>query len=226
MFKFFIVLLLVGGALGYWYWTTTPQYSVLKLHEAIKSHDLYAFHKYADVDSIASRMVDDLLTKPVQNALGPGIVGQLLGFGLGVFVKPALVASMKEEINHYVEGQPAGPSSFLFEPAVRPVSNGVFQSIPGQLGFTGKVFNKIEYVRTEGKISLVGLSLHNTKYASDLVLELKMRDAGGYWCLVELSNLQDFMGKIFNLQMQNSKQTESMDLAPLWRPSLAFTSCA
>jgi hypothetical protein len=152
-------------------------------------------------------MVDDLLTKPVQRTLGPGIVGELLGFGLGVFVKPLLVDSMKHHITDYVEGR---ASTAGLDDGVRTVSSGGFSSIPGQLGFTGKIYKDIEYVRTEGKIALIGIKLFNAKYNEEMVLELKLRDAGGYWQLMELSNLQTFMGRILELQMGSSTQIESL----------------
>ncbi len=219
MLRLLLLVVLIVGPLGYWYWTTTPQYSVLQLRKSIKEHDLNSFRKYADVDTVASRMVDDLLTKPVQRALGPGIVGELLGFGLGVFVKPLLVDSMKHKITDYVEGR---ASTASIENEIRTASAGGFSSIPGQLGFTGKVFKDIEYVRTEGKIALIGIKLFNAKYNEDMILELKLRDAGGYWQLMELSNLQPFMGRILELQMGSSTQTESM-LSPKLVPAEAIS---
>lgn len=209
MVKWLIVILLVAGALGYWYWTTTPTYSVLQIRSSIKNHDVAAFEKYADIDSLASHMVDDLLTKPVQQALGPGIIGQLLGYGLGVFVKPVMVSGIKEQIVSYIEGESRESTSYQDDGA-KQSSTHVFRGIPGQLGFGGKIFQGIDYVRTEGKLSYVGLKLHNEKHDADLVLELKLRDAGGHWRLVELSNLQSFMGKIVELQTKQQKETESM----------------
>jgi hypothetical protein len=215
VFKFLLVVIVIAAAAGWWYWTTTPQYSVLKIHDAVKSHDLASFQKYVDVDSVASHMVDDLLTKPVQNALGPGIVGQLLGFGIGMLVKPMLVASMKQEITDYVTGEASASTSWNSNDRYQPVGAHIFRGIPGQLGFTGKVYKGIDYVRTEGKVSLVGLKLYNEKYNADLVLELKLRNADGYWRLTELSNLQSFMSKITDLQLQGGKQTESMFIEPM-----------
>lgn len=211
MVKFLLVILISGGVLGYWWWTTTPQYSLMEAREAIKKHDLASFNKYVDVDSVASKMVDDLLTKPVQQALGPGMVGQLLGFGLAIFVKPPLVATMKQEIADFVEkgSEDKGAGTSFNDSGARPASTGTFKSIPAQLGFTGRLFKGIDYVNTSGKICQIGVALHNKKYNQDLVLEIKMRDMGGYWQIVELSNLQSFMAKIVELQTQHMQQTES-----------------
>ncbi len=209
MVRLIAIVLVIGGVLGYWYWTTTPQYSVMQIHTAIKQHDLQAFQKYVDIDSLASSMVDDLLAKPVQKALGPGIVGELIGFGLGAFLKPPLVASMKAQITEYVEGGSDSPAAYS-DSRTRKGRASSFKGIPAQLGFTQGVFKGVEYVRTEGKVSLVGLKLYNEKFACDLVLELKLENAGGYWRLVELSNLQNFMGKIVGLQLQRSQETESV----------------
>jgi hypothetical protein len=47
---------------------------------------------------------------------------------------------------------------------------------------------------------LVGLGFRNAELDADLVLELKMRDMGGYWQLAEFSNLIDLLQEITSLQ--------------------------
>jgi len=70
----FLLVLIIGAGLGYLYWTTTPQYAIGQVKDAIKNHDLKTFEQYADVDAISSNMVDAFLTEPMQRTLGQSII--------------------------------------------------------------------------------------------------------------------------------------------------------
>ncbi len=203
MFRVIIVILIIAGLGGYWFWTTTPQYSVLQIRDSIRHHDLVTFEKYVDMDSIASQMVDDMLTRPVRKALGENFLSEVLGFGLTMFVKPELVDNMKQKITNYVEGTTDDADQAAADSSVRQSASRALKSIPARLGFTDHIFKGIAYVRSEDKLCFVGLNLHNAKYNADLVLELKLRGMGGYFRLAALSNLQDFMSKVSDLQSQH-----------------------
>lgn len=100
-----LALLIAGGA--YWYWTGTPQYSMLKIFEAVKSHDLEKFRTYFDVETVASHAVDDLSSSSsnTQDIGGPGLLARLLGRTLGGLLKPELSHALANKINNYVAGE-------------------------------------------------------------------------------------------------------------------------
>lgn len=72
--------------------------------------------------------------------------------------------------------------------------------LQNKFGNEKNVFKGIAYVRKEGKIAYVGLKLFQEKYDTSLVLELKMRNKGGYWQIAEISNLSEFMRKLDDLE--------------------------
>ena len=99
-----LALLIAGGA--YWYWTGTPQYSMLRISEAVKTHDLEKFRAYFDVESVASHAVDDLGSSSAQDIGGPGLLARLVGRTLGGLLKPELSQVLAKKINNYVAGEP------------------------------------------------------------------------------------------------------------------------
>lgn len=103
MWKILIVFLLVFVNFGYWYWTTTPFYSILEIREAIVHHDLKAFEQYVDVERVSSNMIDGFLTPQVRSRLSKGVLGDLLGSSLISMVKPTLMDLIKNEVSHFVE---------------------------------------------------------------------------------------------------------------------------
>lgn len=108
MAKFFlaalVILLLAGG--GFWYWTSTPQYSMLRLAEAVKNHDGPNFRRYFDIDSVSRHAVDDLMANSVQKIGGAGLLQRLVGITLGGLFKPELAQILGRNINDYVEKVP------------------------------------------------------------------------------------------------------------------------
>ncbi len=88
---------------GYWYWTTTPYYSILEIRESIVHHDLKTFEQYVDVERVSSNMIDGFLTPQVRSRLSKGVLGDLLGSSLISLVKPTLMDVIKNEVSHFVE---------------------------------------------------------------------------------------------------------------------------
>ena len=103
MWKILIVFLLVFVNFGYWYWTTTPFYSILEIRESIVHHDLKTFEQYVDVERVSSNMIDGFLTPQVRSRLSKGVLGDLLGSSLISLVKPTLMDVIKNEVSHFVE---------------------------------------------------------------------------------------------------------------------------
>lgn len=97
-----LALLIAGG--GYWYWTTTPQYSMINLAESVRNHDLTKFRKFFDVDSVSSHAVDDLSSASSQAIGGAGLLQRLAGRTLGGILKPELTQSLAKKITLYVAG--------------------------------------------------------------------------------------------------------------------------
>lgn len=103
MWKFILVFVLLAVNFGYWYWTTTPFYSILQIKDSIANHDLKSFEEYVDVERVSSNMIDGFLTPQVRSKLSKGVLGDMLGTSLIYLIKPTLMDVIKEEVSHFVE---------------------------------------------------------------------------------------------------------------------------
>lgn len=195
-----LVLAIAGGG-GYWYWIRTPQYSLEQVKAAIKAHDLEKFNKYVDVDGTSTRMVDDFFTKPMRDALGPSILGQVLVTGLASFLRPQIARGIKHEILTFVEtGQFRPENSADQDPPPGGIS---LSGMDLHLGFRAHALKSVTSVQTDGDLAQLELLLHNTLYNEDLPLDVKMRKMDGYWQIIELTNFPSFCGKLAALEAQH-----------------------
>lgn len=197
-----LVITTLIGAVLYWQYTQTPEYSLLQAKKAVEQHDLASFEKYVDVEGIISSLIDQTLEmsteeKEQQNEWEQ--LGEAIGKSLITLIKPQLTKIIKQQIVKYVETgrfeekkkgrKPEEPENSLSD-----LWNGLSR---------GKsVFKGIAYVKKEGKIAYVGLELFQEKYDTSLILDLKMRDKGGYWQVAEISNFSEFMRKLDDLETQ------------------------
>ncbi len=240
MIRMLLVAVVVAAGIGWWWWATSPEYSLKEARGAIKAHDVVKFEKFVDVESVASGMVDSFLSGPVREMSSLGVVGRIITIGLVGLVKPGLVDSMKREILDLVEKGPPEPatrnsstpeSSSNHEDTVEGASE---SSEPGggislkrslkTFGFKGKVYNGTEYTRRDAKIANVGLKLYNQKYNRDVVLDVKLRDMGGYWQIIGLPNLTQVLQTLIKLELDyhsGEKMEKTHLMMPLWGPDAA-----
>jgi len=62
-----------------------------------------------------------------------------------------------------------------------------------EYGLSKQGFKGIDYLKIEGPTALIGFKFHSDKFARDIIVEIKMEDAGGYWRVTELSNLNSLI---------------------------------
>ena len=207
---FLVALMVVGGG-GYWYWTTTPQYSIEQVKIAVKSHDLAAFKKFVDVDSVSNSLVEDFLSRPVQritsrDSLSSGIMRGIIGL-----VRPTLAPVIKDEIEEFVvagrfsQASPDSVSHAGADAAKVQATSGqpTLATFDKKFGFRNHAFRSIKSLKVEGDSALADLLFHNEVYNADLLLELQLHKVENHWQIVRLTNFPDFVGKIAQLQLKN-----------------------
>ncbi len=85
-------------------------------------------------------------------------------------------------------------------------------------GISKNGFKGIDYIKTDGPTALVGFKFHSEKFDRDIIIEIKMEDAGGYWKVTELSNLND----LINTYLETRNQLESYSKIPEKFTSIRF----
>lgn len=184
-----LALLVAGSAVGYWHWTQTPTYSLRQIQKAFETHDVDKFEKYVDIESVSSRLIDDVMrhaSKESESKSGAEGLGAAFAAGLVQLMKPRLVEIIQEQVARLVEeGNIEMPGDEAGEATLQGISE--------KIGAGGQSFTGIRYTKQQGKVALIGIGFRNAQLDADLVLELKMRDRGSYWQLVEFSNLAELM---------------------------------
>ncbi|WP_312339432.1 hypothetical protein [Anaerospora hongkongensis] len=204
-----VAAVIVIALLGYWYWTKTPQYSLKLMQESVVKHDLAAFNKYVDIDSVTSRAIDQLLElklndpRDVQDDTTKNFAA-----GLIKILKPQLVAVAKEEIKTFVEkGTTELPDS---QSPNNPKMKELLNTGSGKAEFKG-----VAYTNKDGKIATVGLDMFYPKLNSTTVLEVKMREMDGYWQIAEISNLASFVKKLEELETAKLAEINKQTIAEI-----------
>ena len=187
------LIFLTAGGLWYWNYTRSPEYSLLKIREAIGQHDVDLFEKHVDVDGVTSSLIDQLMAQMNEESGAQGL-GGALAQGLIGLMKPRLTDALKEQILNAVE-----TGSFEQESGGQEASaDSDFSLINILESGSGTEFEGIDQVTKEGKIAYVGLKLRpkDPKQNMILILNVKMRDRGGYWQVAELTNADKIIDQL------------------------------
>jgi hypothetical protein len=214
--------LIAGGisatALWYWNYTRSPQYSFWMAAKAAKQHDITTFERYADVDGITSRLIDEIMAQTTKNSSSPKgrweQVGEALAKGFVGMIKPRMVESAKEQIERWIEkGEFENTNTAPERQSPTMPLKDVYGKIAGEKdGFRG-----IQYVKKDGKIAYVGLGFYRQDYDKMLVLDLKMRDKGGYWQIAEISNFPDLIRQVNELEVARIKKLNAPTIEAMAR---------
>ncbi|MBC6991752.1 hypothetical protein [Hymenobacter sp. BT491] len=194
----FLLLTLIGG--GYWLYdrlTVGPERSLYQAFQATQQHDMIAFERYVDVESVTSDLVD-------QVAAQGDVLGPLKISGLGLqqavqLLKHQLVAAAREEAQEYVQ---TGSLK-----ATQTAPRGGLGNI-SILGFAGKIVSAdsklkgVKYVKRQGREALVGIEFTQPHFDTTMVLELKMLDQGDHWQVKQITNT----GQLLKQVMRREKQ--------------------
>lgn len=101
---FICILASVAG--GFWYWTRTPQYSMIKLVEAVHNHDGPSFRHYFDPQSVSSNFVIELTNEGLNNIGGPQLLRRFVGVTIAEIFQPEITEALAKSINNFVEKNP------------------------------------------------------------------------------------------------------------------------
>lgn len=157
------VLALLAAGLGWWWWTSTPQYSLSQAKAAFEAHDLQAFERHVDVDSLVETGIDALAAEAAREG-----GGEAFGAAVALMFRGRVAAELKTQVRRSVE---KGTSFEGRDPR--------------------RTTFEIGAVRRDGKLALAKVVAQTRRGATAerLELELKLRDKGGHWQVFEIANL-------------------------------------
>jgi DNA-directed RNA polymerase subunit RPC12/RpoP len=180
-FALVAVCFLVAGVGWYYRWTKSPAYTIRQIQKALAEHDYVSFQRYVDVDSVISRLLDDVLALNLSEA-GDDDTGAAFGAGMVKLMKPRLVDEAKQQVSRFVEGGGSGGTNADF---------GKFDDVEKAQKFLGVVHD-----RREGKTALIGIAFTNSQERVSHVIELRLRSKDGGWQVAEISNVRELSREV------------------------------
>ena len=194
-----LVLLLALGAGGYYYYrslTQGPSGALALAAAAVQAHDMAAFEKYVDVNSVTTHLVDDVAQQgSALTALLPG--GSLMMGGALRMLKSALAKAAHQEVQRYVE---TGSLEAAAAAAPKRVVNVSLTGLASTVVSPDSKFKGIKYTREEGDSAFVGLEVTQPKYDTTMVVEVKMHRQGDHWQLTQITNSGELLRDVARLE--------------------------
>lgn len=189
----------VGSGIFLWKFSSSPQYCLLQIKEALENRDYAEFEKYVDVDKTTSSLMDQLI-QIMQNTSVPQDKGAMLSnlaLGMGLFdaIKPQLTLLIKPQIQKWVEDGKFKTEGPLSDVGVYPLP-AIWKKTEG---FSS---SGIEYVKTTGDVSTIGIGLRHTRFDTVLMVNIIMKNKGAYWQVTGIAGLSEFQGQVEKLEQR------------------------
>ena len=182
-----VLLVVVSAWLGFHYYTSQPEYSLMQLKAAIDHHDLAMFEKYVDTNSLVSNAVDQTMSWALKEGIGSSSndsaegIGAIIGIGIADNFKPQIVSAVLSQLNNFVEKGSLDQK------------DGTRRDVSGLKDF--RLQGKPQ-VRRDADTAYVTLPLvrDTPKFAANV--ELKLRKKDSYWQVTEIRNWSDVLDQI------------------------------
>ncbi|EGO65553.1 DUF2939 domain-containing protein [Acetonema longum] len=184
--------LIVGGSC--WYWTRTPYYALYQIRQSIEKQDVRLFVKYVDIESLL-----------------PGLITQTLDANKKTVGRQddETLVSLASEFIDKLKAAPkdtaqstALSNRFLTDEKKRELDSSPFMTLVHlyRRGGQGAQWRNLESVAWDGDQALAGITFYHARLEANLLLEVKMKDAGSYWRVSEIHDLPRFLSRLEELE--------------------------
>ncbi|MCC7531088.1 MAG: hypothetical protein IT342_21400 [Candidatus Melainabacteria bacterium] len=205
------VIAICGWGLFY-FWTSTPEYAISQVKDAVKAHDKVKFDKFVDTEEFADGMVDDMLTKPLKEAMGGNMISRWVVAGMSGMFKPRFVSRIKSDLYDLVEKGSVSQTSDADD--VDPEMT--LSAVDRRLCLSKNDFKRIENIKSDGKVATATVVLHNKEHNQDFKLDVQMQKVEGYWRITRMLNFPEFVARLIEVESAHSSN-EAEKAEPLRR---------
>lgn len=211
-----VVVIVTSLGASYWHWTGTPTYSLQQIQKALDNKDVVKFEKHVDINSISSRLIDDLVKYAMKESQSQDEFedfGMALATGFVHLMKPHLIDSIHSQTIRQVEKGNFG--NFTPSDGTNDTQEINIDEISEQIGADKESFAGISYIKNDGKVALAGLGFQNENYDREMILELRLRNMGRYWQIVELTNVAELLQELETAEvdiLQKSAESEQLSI--------------
>ena len=189
--KLFIAALVavVAIVLGWYflYFTKTPVYSLNLAREAVEKHDVNAFKKHVDMDSIIGSGYDDVVAIQLED---PEIKNSPLKDLAEVMfqgLKPKIVSILSNEIYNAIAKQPESSEQNAREKQAA-------DEMKEKTGVKDLEFKSIGSATVDENSAVVPVTFNSKELNQDVTFNLAMKKLDdGTWQAVKINNFKEFL---------------------------------
>ena len=202
--KLFIAALVavVAIVLGWYflYFTKTPVYSLNLAREAVEKHDVNAFKKHVDMDSIIGSSYDDVVAMQLEDPEIKNSPFRDLAEVMFQGLKPKIVPILSNEIYSAIAKQPESSEQNAREKQAA-------DEMKEKTGVKDLEFKSIGSATVDGNSAVVPVTFNSKELNQDVTFNLAMRKLDdGTWQAVKINNFKEFLALVEQHEKQAKKK--------------------
>ena len=202
--KLFIAALVavVAIVLGWYflYFTKTPVYSLNLAREAVEKHDVNAFKKHVDMDSIIGSGYDDVVSMQLEDPEIKNSPFKDLAEVMFQGLKPKIVPILSNEIYNAIAKQPESSDQNAREKQAA-------DEMKEKTGVKDLEFKSIGSATVDGNSAVVPVTFNSKELNQDITFNLAMRKLDdGTWQAVKINNFKEFLELVEQHEKQAKKK--------------------
>ena len=192
--KLFIAALVavVAIVLGWYflYFTKTPVYSLNLAREAVEKHDVNAFKKHVDMDSIIGSSYDDVVAMQLEDPEIKNSPFRDLAEVMFQGLKPKIVPILSNEIYSAIAKQPENSEQNAREKQAA-------DEMKEKTGVKDLEFKSIGSATVDGNSAVVPVTFNSQELNQDVTFNLAMKKLDdGTWQAVKINNFKEFLALV------------------------------
>ena len=192
--KLFIAALVavVAIVLGWYflYFTKTPVYSLNLAREAVEKHDVNAFKKHVDMDSIIGSSYDDIVAMQLEDPEIKNSPFKDLAEVMFQGLKPKIVPILSNEIYNAIAKQPESSEQNAREKQAA-------DEMKEKTGVKDLEFKSIGSATVDGNSAVVPVTFNSKELNQDVTFNLAMKKLDdGTWQAVKINNFKEFLALV------------------------------
>lgn len=192
--KLFIATLVavVAIVLGWYflYFTKTPVYSLNLAREAVEKHDVNAFKKHVDMDSIIGSSYDDVVAMQLEDPEIKNSPFKDLAEVMFQGLKPKIVPILSNEIYNAIAKQPERSEQNAREKQAA-------DEMKEKTGVKDLEFKSIGSATVDGNSAVVPVTFNSKELNQDVTFNLAMKKLDdGTWQAVKINNFKEFLALV------------------------------
>ena len=204
--KLFIAALVavVAIVLGWYflYFTKTPVYSLNLAHEAVEKHDVNAFKKHVDMDSIIGSGYDDVVAMQLEDPEIKNSPFKDLAEVMFQGLKPKIVPILSNEIYNAIAKQPESSEQNAREKQAA-------DEMKEKTGVKDLEFKSIGSATVDGNSAVVPVTFNSKELNQDVTFNLAMKKLDdGTWQAVKINNFKESLSLWSNMKNKLKRSSD------------------